>query len=273
MSRRTNKRIVIALIFFLILSGIGFLIYFYSIKPKPTCDDGIKNQNEEDIDCGGVCSPCELVYIKDIEVLSVKVIPTQNNFYDLVAQIKNPNQNYGSGEVFYKFGLYDSQDRLINEYSGITYILPNQTKYLLKIKAESNSSVKQVKLSFSNVKWEKPEDYQAPQIGIQQKEYRLLDDNEPGFAQVRAILVNKTGFDLDKIDIDVLLFDASNRLIAININEINTFLAGQERDFLSTWFNPISGQVNSVEIEVETNIFDPDNYLSGIKDKEKFQEY
>ena len=30
------------------------------IKPKETCFDSIKNQNEEDIDCGGVCKPCKV---------------------------------------------------------------------------------------------------------------------------------------------------------------------------------------------------------------------
>lgn len=27
----------------------------------PTCDDGILNQDEEDVDCGGVCPPCEVM--------------------------------------------------------------------------------------------------------------------------------------------------------------------------------------------------------------------
>lgn len=273
MSRRTIKQTIIAFIFISILVGLGFLIYFYLIKPGPTCFDGIKNQNEEEIDCGGVCLSCELVYIRDIEVLSVKVLPIQGNFYDLVAEIKNPNQNYGSGHVPYKFELYDTQDNLITEYSGITYILPNQTKYLLKIKAESNKPIKQVELSFGQVEWEKPESYQAPQLGVQHKEYRLLSDEEPGFAQVRAVLVNKTGFDLDRVDIDILLFDSSNRLVAININEIRTFLADQERDFFATWFNAIDNQINSIEIEAETNIFDEDNYLSGERDRERFQDY
>jgi len=273
MSRKTTKQIIIALIFILILSGIGFLIYFYSIKPKPSCNDNIKNQEEENIDCGGPCSSCELIHIKDLETLSVKVISTQDQFYDLVAEIKNPNQNYGSGQVPYKFELYNSQDNLITEYSGSTYILPNQNKYLLKIKAESIEPVKQVKISFGQIEWEKLEDYQPPQLGIQHKEYRLLSSEEPGFSQVRAILINKTGFDLDRIDIDVLLFDSSDRLIAINTNEIRTFLSGQERDFFSTWFSSIDGQVVSVEIEAETNIFDQDNYLSGDRDKEKFQDY
>jgi hypothetical protein len=272
MTKRTTKQIIIGLIFFLILSGIGFLIY-YSSRPAPSCTDGIQNQGEERIDCGGPCSPCELIYIKEIEVLWAKALSGQGNFYDLAAQIKNPNQNYGSGQVPYQFELYDAQNNLIAKYAGLTFILPNQTKYLLQVKAESSKPVKKVKLSFGQIKWQKPEDYQPPQLSIQQKEYRLLSNQEPGFAQVRAILVNKSNFDFDKVDIDILLFDSTHRLLALNTNEIRTLLAGQERDFVATWFNQIKGQVAFVEIEAETNIFDPDNYLSGGREKERFQEY
>jgi len=151
--------------------------------------------------------------------------------------------------------------------------LPNQTKYILKIKAESDIPVKQIKFSFISVEWEKLEDYQPPKLGVQQKEYRLLGDQEPGFSQARAILINKTNFDFDKIDIDILLFDSYDRLVGINTNEIRTFLADEERDFISIWFDTIDGEVASFKIEVETNIFNLDNYLSGIRDTERFQEY
>ena len=29
------------------------------LSPTPTCTDGILNQNEENVDCGGVCEPCK----------------------------------------------------------------------------------------------------------------------------------------------------------------------------------------------------------------------
>ena len=58
MTKRNIKQIIIALIFFSILFGFGFLIYSISIKPDPSCEDGIKNQKEEGIDCGGPCLPC-----------------------------------------------------------------------------------------------------------------------------------------------------------------------------------------------------------------------
>jgi len=273
MTRRTTKQIIIALIFSLILFGLGFLIYSLS-RPAPTCSDGILNQGEEETDCGGPCLSCELLRIKEIEILSTEVILNQNDFYDLVFQIKNPNQNYGSGKVSYQFKIYDSSSNLITQYSDQTYILPNQTKYLVQTKIKIPRSFSKVELSFDDVKWQKLTDYQAPQLVVQQKEYRLLGSEEPGFSQTRGVLVNKSSFDFEKIGVDILLFDSFNRLIGLNMTEIRTLLTGQERDFFATWFNQIDDQVVYVEMEAETNVFDPDNYLSGgQRIPEKFQEY
>ena len=101
-----------------------------------------------------------------------------------------------------------------------------------------------------------------------------MSSQELGFSQARGILINKTNFDFDEIDIDVLLFNPSRQLLAINTTETRALLAGQERDFVATWFKEIIGQVAFVEIEAETNIFDPSNFLPPEKgEPEKFQEY
>jgi len=273
MHKRTLKRIIIALVFLLILSAIVFLVYSLS-RPAPTCFDKIRNQGEEDIDCGGPCSSCEFLGVKNIEVLSVKSVPTQNNFYDLMAQIKNPNQNYGSGKVPFAFKVYDSNGNLIVQFSGQTYILPNQTKYIIKSKAEISRSFNKAEVSFGEIKWEKLIDYQAPDLVIQQKEYQLLDYQGSGFSQAKGALVNKSDFDFNQVDVDILLFDSSGRLVGLNTTAINTLLSGQKRDFVATWFNEIGGQITVVEMEAETNIFDQDNYLpTGQSIPERFQQY
>lgn len=218
--------------------------------------------------------PCELIHIKEIKVLSTKAILNQNDFYDIFAQIKNPNQNYGSGWVSYKFELYDLQNNLVAERSGSTFILPGQTKYLLQSKIKSAEQIEAVKLSFSSIEWEKPEDYQAPEFVIKQKEYRLLDDQGPKFSQAKGVLVNQNNFDFGKIDIDVLLFNSSYHLVGLNTIEIRTLLAGEEREFVVFWFNEVSSQVAFMEMEAETNIFDPSNYLPAEGGTiEEFQEY
>jgi len=152
--------------------------------------------------------------------------------------------------------------------------LPNQTKYIIEPKVKISQSWGEIKISFGEIKWDKLTDYQAPNLAIQQKEYRLLDYREPGFSQARGVLVNKSSFDFNKVSINVLLFDSSGQLVGLNITEMNTLLSGQERDFIVTWFNKIDNQVVLVEMEAETNVFDPDNYLSSGQDiPEKFQQY
>ncbi len=273
MVKRVAKQFVIGLVFLFILFCLGLLIYYFT-RPDPSCFDGIQNQEEEEIDCGGPCVSCEFLTLEEIKILWAKALPGQGNFYDLAAQMRNPNQNYGSDRVPYQFELYDSSDNLVGQFSGSTFILPNQTKYLVRMKVESSGQVNRVKLSLGENEWQKLEDYQPPQLALQRKEYRLLGSGDIGFSQARAVLINKSIFDFDKVDIDVLLFDPSRHLITVGTTEIRTILSGQERDFVVTWFREISGQVSLVEMEAETNMFDPANYLpTAEREIEKFQEY
>jgi len=268
---RIFKQIVIGLIFVSLLGGFIFLCY-YLLKPSPSCDDKIRNQGEEGIDCGGPCPPCELAEIKEIEVLSIEAVPNGPGFYDVVAQIKNPNQNYGSGRLPYQFDLFDEQNNLIGKFAGTNFILPNQTKYLVQLKLAAAAPLNRVKLSFGDIKWQKLDGLQLPQLAIQQKEYSVLNEGAV-YSRAKAVLINKTNFDFDKIDIDILLFDASRKIIGLNTTETRSLLAGQERDFTVAWFSPVAGEAAFVEIEAETNIFDLDNYLKDRSDFEKFQEY
>jgi hypothetical protein len=54
MEKNLRKRWIIGLLYLVFFSLVVF--FFYSVfKTKETCFDGLKNQNEEDVDCGGVC--------------------------------------------------------------------------------------------------------------------------------------------------------------------------------------------------------------------------
>ena len=60
MERNKKKQIVISLIYVTIFLVIVSWIY-YIIRPVPNCFDGKQNQNEEGVDCAGVCAKkCEI---------------------------------------------------------------------------------------------------------------------------------------------------------------------------------------------------------------------
>lgn len=274
------KQILIALVYFFIFAVIVFSIYLF-LKPEPSCSDGIKNQGEERVDCGGPCSPCQSLQKKDLDVLWAKSFVSQKSFpqdmYDLVAKIENPNLNYGSGEFSYEFKVYDSRGELMNTYKGSDYVLSNQTKYLIEPRVKLNRPPHRVTVSFDGIeKWRelKPETVSVGDLAVQDLRYRLLGDSKPGYSQLKALLINRTNYGFDTVNIKVLLFDSSNNLLSIRSTEINTLLSGEKREFTITWFGEINGEVASIETEPETNLFNPDNYLSGVPQEiEKFQQY
>ncbi len=272
MPKRLLKQIIIAFIFFSLVGGLSFWL-FLSLRPDPTCFDGIKNQDETEIDCGGVCEPCELVYAQDIETLWTKAIPTQDNHYDLVALIKNPNPNYGSGNIPYSFKLYDNIGQLIDSYPGETYLLPHQEKYLTKLKVLSPIKVSEIKIKFGEITWKKPLKEKTTGLYVKEKEYRVLSEEETGYSRASAILVNDTDYGFDKVSIDVFLFNSIGDLAAVNNYQVESFFSGQKRDFITNWFYPIRDKISRVEMQVETNLFNQENFIDFQPEPEKFQEY
>ncbi|OGZ35853.1 MAG: hypothetical protein A3A94_01735 [Candidatus Portnoybacteria bacterium RIFCSPLOWO2_01_FULL_43_11] len=269
---RIIKQLIILLIFLSILSGIGFLIYWFN-RPLPTCSDGIQNQEEEGVDCGGPCQSCEISALKPLEVSETRALRVKDNFYDLAARIKNPNQNYGSGRIVYHFKLYDSNNNLINEREGADYILPNQNKYLIVSKVESPRPIEKIELLFDQFEWQKLQDYQPPQLVVTRKEYSPSKPDEPGFSRATGLVINKTNFDFERIDVDILLLNSNRQIVGLNTTEIQTLLSNQERHFIAAWFEPIEDNIVSMEVEVETNLFDSDNYMKRHGAPEDFKDY
>ncbi len=108
MDYRIRKQITIVAIAVLFFVIAGAWLYFV-LKSEPTCFDGIKNQDEEEIDCGGkVCPSCEIKTTNQPEVFWVKAISSGGDFYDLVAKIRNPNPNFGAAEMKYYFEIKDN---------------------------------------------------------------------------------------------------------------------------------------------------------------------
>lgn len=282
MLKKRKKQLLIAFIYFLLFIGLLFLVYVLLIKPSPSCKDGVKNQGEEKVDCGGPCAPCEQKEAKKINVLWLKTLPvtdsSANKFYDLIAKVKNPNLNYSSSEVPYKFEIYNLEGEIIKAYDRSTYILSNQIKYLIipRVKLDNLNDLS-VKISFGDINWKqlKKQTVSLSDLVIQDKEYSLLENpNETGYSQLRATLINKTNYDFSKVEIKVLAFNSFKELISVRKTEIDSLSSNEKREFIVTWFNKIDGEVTSLEIEPETNLLDSDNYISNIpKEIEEFQRY
>lgn len=261
MGHYLRKQIIITLIYLIIFSAIGGGIYRLFIYAPATCTDGKQNQNEQGIDCGGPCTVCQEP-LADLGILWIKVLPVEEGLYDLAAQIENKNVNHGSGLVPYTFKIYDSKGKQIGEVKSRSYIMPREKKYIVDAINLSVVPAK-VSLEFGTIEWKKFKLVESLNLPIFNQVIDLNGKNSyAAFAQGTAY--NQTRFDLDTIDIDVVVYDAIGNVIAVNKTQKNTMKSGEGRFFEVMWPKAFANDPSKIRMEQRayTNVFSDANFIT-----------
>ncbi len=276
-NQRIKKRIIIIGVYcFILFFVLGTLYWIF--KTKETCFDGIKNQDETEIDCGGsmcqICRPEEVI----AETLAIeKAFFLKSDKLDNIetlALIKNSNADFGSGSFSYRFDLKNSKGEVIASRSGKSFILPGENKYLVENDIAVSEYPSEVKLEIFDVSWTKSNDlYEKPQLKIVNKRY---DETKNGviFGEAVGVLRNDSPFDFSLINVRVILFDSNDMILAVNSTEMRTVKSGEEREFRVIWPNKFLGSesVSRMEVQSEVNVFDSQIFFERYFETQKFQE-
>lgn len=259
---RPRKQITVALIFFALIVLIGWGIYSLYNVPVPNCSDGIKNQDEIDVDCGGaICMSCEPR--QAITVLWTKAISSGGGKYDLAAQIRNPNPNLGRAVFKYIFEFKNSEGRIIGQKNGTAFIMPNETKYIIdnniKIDEPFSSLVLTIE-SGLDIDWRAPEIYPSDNLIVKDRKIEIASQANY-FAEATGVVKNSTAYGFQKVYLDIVLFDGAKNLIGAAKTELSTLAAGEDRAFSVRWFGPLEGAVASYDMQASTNYFLKENYM------------
>ncbi|MFA6047514.1 MAG: hypothetical protein WCV59_00220 [Parcubacteria group bacterium] len=267
-----QKRILIVIIYLTVFVAFSLFIY-WKIKPEETCVDKIKNQNEEDIDCGGVCAACKKIEALPLEIKESGVVAGGvAGEYDFYAAVNNPNNLFGSSKLHYKITLKDSAGNVLSQREGDNYILPGEKKYIVETGFKSETAPASTDFSITSVDWSQFGEYKKPEIEIVNKNYNEISSGV-GFAEAKGLLKNRSPYDFDIIKIEVILKDAGNKVVALNSTSMRTVKSGEERDFRAFWPTRFPGNVQNMEAQVEVNVFDSDTFMKRNYQTHKFQEY
>ncbi|MCX6764031.1 MAG: hypothetical protein NTZ97_04890 [Candidatus Moranbacteria bacterium] len=270
-----KKRTIIVSVYSAILLLILLGIYA-CVKPKPSCFDGQKNQNEENIDCGGVCvKKCEIELKENIAVMNAGAVESGiAGQYDIYGQVENPNSFYGSNKFSYTFQIKDAGGTVMAEKKGINYILPRETKYIVVSNINLPRAPASVGMVVEETEWvEFQNDYfERPQLNVVNKNYQEIAGGV-GFAEATGLLKNESPFDFNKINLEVILKDGSGRIVALNSTKMDTVRSKENRDFRAVWPNRFSGTVANMEVQVEVNVFDSESFVKRFFKTQDFQRY
>jgi len=255
--KRTVKQVIIASTIILIIL-VFVAILFWSEQVDMTCFDGIQNQKEENIDCGGPCEKsCEPLQQKKINVLDASYVLISGDAYNLIGLISNDNPNYGSGSVEYKFNVFSDSGNLIKTISSYTYILSNQIKYVVLPGVKISQNIGRVEMEIIDSQFELLDAGKEPKLLVSSKDIVMNDDK----TKISGIVQNSSSFDYAKVNVVAVLKERdTGKILLAGSTVLNTVLAGEMRMFYIEWPRYLGSSDYEWSILAETNVFDASNY-------------
>lgn len=157
MGKRLTKQIIIALIALGIFSLIGGGFYL-ARRPESTCFDNIRNQGEEDIDCGGPCISCDLKYNPPLSLADTPILLiNENNKIDVLFKITNSSEEWGAKSFYYKV-IFTGANQEKQEFIKSGFIFPHEIRYFLvsNIVTGFQPLSADVEIIKEDIAWEKP---------------------------------------------------------------------------------------------------------------------
>jgi hypothetical protein len=257
------RRVIIASIFLSFNAIVILSVYFLFLKPVETCFDGKENQDEQGIDCGGICAlACvEVVTGRDFEQKEVAFVPAGNGRYDVLAKIYNSNDTIGATAFSYTFELLDKSGQVLATRTGTNYILPQETKTILELNLVTSSQPSRAQLRVTGVTWERLSGYrERPAVNIYEKRYGLTTAGF-GYSEAFGLLSNESPYDFRSIIVKVILRDSAGRPVAMNTHEMRTVTAKESRDFKLVWPLPFAGEVAEIDMEVDADVYHSENFI------------
>ncbi len=245
----TRKRLgCISVVVVIIAILVGYFVYEHFIKHVPTCFDGIQNQNERGIDCGGICSLVCPMDARTVVTDWARVFHTAGSVYSMAAYVENQNPDAGVKQVNYEFRVYDDQNILAGDpVTGTTFIGPNDKTAIFESPVNTGNRVpKSVFFQFTETPlfYKTDPKYQLPQLSTT----NVVLTDESTAPKVSADVVNSTLYNYKNIPVVAILYDADNNAINASQTYISEIPQQTTQKVYFTWPASFDEKVTRIEI-------------------------
>ncbi len=246
MSWAQRRKATYTLSFISIVIIILIIIFFSVFYKKPTCFDGIQNEGEQGIDCGGPCTKlCRANYVNPtvLWIRWAKVL--SSGAYNILAYAENPNIGVGASNVPYEFKIYDKNSILLYDGKGFASIPANNdfVAFVSGINIHDKIPTR-IDFEFTGAfNWKKIPNVEKD-IVVSSKNL-INEDTAP---KLFATLQNGTLNQVDNIESVAILYDQNANAIAFSKTVTDSIAPGASADIVFTWPEPFGSQVYKIDI-------------------------
>ncbi len=224
--KRNFKKIVYG-IFYLIV--VGFVVWwaYGTFGPEPNCFDGIQNQGEEGIDCGGVCAPCELTLQESIHIMDKpQTFQLESGNTSLLVKIFNPNETHNA-EFSYRFIVYNDVGSVADTITGFGNIYVLEKQYIQISQRFPLVKISQAEFEITDVVWQKADNLLKSEV-IVKETTTVVEDT---MVVVSGIIRNESAIFVSSVKVIALLFDTAGYIVFANQTVERDITAFVERSF------------------------------------------
>lgn len=230
----TRRQLTYFFGFFAVLIAAAALAAAF-LWPRPSCQDGRRNQGELGVDCGGGCSAVCPSEALPARALWARVLPLgAPGAYDLAALVANPNDDLRATRLPYEIKFMDEENALVNSVRGELSLWPGEIFpiFVPNIRVGKRIPARAYLEFLDAPRWERSSSTAA-----------VLAVTDSDFANsptpvLRARLTNDSLDPVSKIDIVVFLSDIDHNVFAASGTFIERLEPGEVVDISFTWPHP-----------------------------------
>jgi len=246
MSWAARRRFVILFIFGAIVVAFLTVILISALYKTPSCTDGVQNQNEAGIDCGGPCVYLCIAQMQPPTVLFTKVLQN-NGRTDIIASVENKNIDAAAKNVPYRITFYGTERSFLGELTGVLDLPPRTTTfvYLPGVAAGDQKIVSAfLEIEASASRWFSlsPDSLITPIVSD------ITQSGTKDAPRVQATFTNPSTIAFSNIQVIVLVHDVRKTVIAASRTIVQIIPAQGQATATFTWNGAFQGVPTSIEV-------------------------
>ncbi len=240
-----RKLFIVLLIILATLPVVGYIAYPFVTAP-PTCSDGVKNDTETGVDCGGACQYLCKESLAPLSVDFARTLPVLSGVYSGVAYITNANPYAYAPEITYSLELYDANNTYITERKGTTYVLPGRTTAIVETQLESGL--------FKPSRAHLVIDEMPPMQDIRRFTHTILSvsdvqlKSETTLPKLEAVVANPSLEKVSAVEVAAVIFDVAGNVQAVSKTLVKSIDGESSQRVVFTWPEPFTFTVGKIDI-------------------------
>ena len=241
-----RRRFIILFILGAIAVAFLIILLISALYKTPSCTDGIQNQEEMGIDCGGQCSYFCAGDLQPPTVLFTKLLQNDGRT-DIIAEVENKNTEAAAKNVPYRIALYGSGQSFLGELSG-TLDLPSRTIVPVYVPGVVAGNQKIVS-AFLEIETSAPQWFALPAGSlIVPVVLNIMQTGSASSPRIEATLANPSTATLSNVQAVVLVRDVRQTVIAASRTVVPAIPADGRTAVTFTWNNAFQGIPASIEV-------------------------